>query len=258
MTTPQISLKPCERIYSRCPACGNDTLTINSNKHLLCTWIGCPDPVLIDRLWPRQPERPDVRQALEDLRSLARKSLDDPNGGKSIWSSHVLEVCEAALAQPERPDVIPIEALTEIVDRATADAELALRPDGSECYQHGDGARRKKWRKRLQQCKDVHRWLAALAQPEANGGGEGDCEYIANQVSEFRRTSTFSLEDLIRCAIAFGRETKGGDEPCPPSLTTGCNAAPGSDPSAAASKPEGVPSRSTIGNGSPPHPSIRR
>lgn len=41
------------RIYTRCPACGNDTLTINDDKHLLCTWIDCPDPTLIDRLPPK-------------------------------------------------------------------------------------------------------------------------------------------------------------------------------------------------------------
>jgi hypothetical protein len=37
------------RIYTRCPACKNDTLTINEG-HLLCTWHVCPDPTLIDRL----------------------------------------------------------------------------------------------------------------------------------------------------------------------------------------------------------------
>lgn len=41
-----------ERIFTRCPACGNDTLTINDG-HLLCTWHTCPDPTLIDR--PQQP-----------------------------------------------------------------------------------------------------------------------------------------------------------------------------------------------------------
>ena len=35
------------RIYSRCPACGNDTLTINKG-HLLCTWHDCPSPTAID------------------------------------------------------------------------------------------------------------------------------------------------------------------------------------------------------------------
>lgn len=35
------------RIYTRCPSCGNSTLTINK-KHLLCTWHKCPNPTLID------------------------------------------------------------------------------------------------------------------------------------------------------------------------------------------------------------------
>jgi hypothetical protein len=36
------------RIYTRCPACHNDTLTLNDDKHLLCTWYKCPDPCSID------------------------------------------------------------------------------------------------------------------------------------------------------------------------------------------------------------------
>jgi hypothetical protein len=39
---------PTPRIYMRCPACKNDTLTINEG-HLLCTWHACPDPTMIDR-----------------------------------------------------------------------------------------------------------------------------------------------------------------------------------------------------------------
>ena len=39
----------CPRIYTSCPACHNDTLTVNDG-HLLCTWHECPDPTLIDRI----------------------------------------------------------------------------------------------------------------------------------------------------------------------------------------------------------------
>lgn len=38
-----------ERIYTRCPACGNDTLT-NNKGHLLCTWHVCPNPTAIENL----------------------------------------------------------------------------------------------------------------------------------------------------------------------------------------------------------------
>lgn len=40
------------RIYTRCPACFNDTLTIKKG-HLLCTWHACPDPTLIDATEPQ-------------------------------------------------------------------------------------------------------------------------------------------------------------------------------------------------------------
>jgi hypothetical protein len=42
------------RIYTRCPACFNDTLTINKG-HLLCTWHECPNPTLIDLAGEPQP-----------------------------------------------------------------------------------------------------------------------------------------------------------------------------------------------------------
>jgi hypothetical protein len=37
------------RIYTRCPSCHCDTLTIN-NGRLLCTWHECKDPTMIDRM----------------------------------------------------------------------------------------------------------------------------------------------------------------------------------------------------------------
>lgn len=46
------------RIYSRCPACHNDTLMINKGR-LLCTWHKCSDPTLIDRLGDHAERPPD-------------------------------------------------------------------------------------------------------------------------------------------------------------------------------------------------------
>ena len=40
----------CQRIYTRCPACHNDTLIITKTGRLLCTWHVCPNPILIDRI----------------------------------------------------------------------------------------------------------------------------------------------------------------------------------------------------------------
>ena len=39
----------CPRIQTRGPCCHNNTLTVNSG-HLLCTWLECKDPTLIDRV----------------------------------------------------------------------------------------------------------------------------------------------------------------------------------------------------------------
>lgn len=51
------------RIYTKCPACHCDTLTINDDKHLLCTWIDCPNPTLIDKLGEATPQ--DHAQAID-------------------------------------------------------------------------------------------------------------------------------------------------------------------------------------------------
>ena len=46
-----------QRIFTRCPACHNDTLTINDGR-LLCTWHECPDPTMIDRIGEPLPNAP--------------------------------------------------------------------------------------------------------------------------------------------------------------------------------------------------------
>lgn len=44
----------------RCPACHNDTLTLNKGR-LLCTWIECKDPTLISRICePRPTNKPET------------------------------------------------------------------------------------------------------------------------------------------------------------------------------------------------------
>jgi hypothetical protein len=51
------------RIYTHCPACGNDTLTINKG-HLLCTWHECPEPTLIDKGQRVPPKPVSVKERL--------------------------------------------------------------------------------------------------------------------------------------------------------------------------------------------------
>lgn len=62
--------------------------------------------------------------------------------------------CSAWLAE------CPFKELKDIVERAEAEAETALRPDGSQTYERGDDARRKKWRRRAAAVKKVKAWIA--------------------------------------------------------------------------------------------------
>jgi len=61
----ETNMQACPRIYTRCPACHNDTLTINKG-HLLCTWHVCPDPTRIDRAGEREPEAAQSEAAVAD------------------------------------------------------------------------------------------------------------------------------------------------------------------------------------------------
>lgn len=60
------------RIYTHCPSCGKDTLTINEDKHLICTWIDCKDPTLIDRI---ESELTTLRQIFESVEQERDKQL---------------------------------------------------------------------------------------------------------------------------------------------------------------------------------------
>jgi hypothetical protein len=56
------------RIYTKCPACQNDTLTVNDDKHLLCTWIKCPDPTMIDRVATVRAQLEAVTRELKEIK----------------------------------------------------------------------------------------------------------------------------------------------------------------------------------------------
>lgn len=62
------------RIYTKCPACKNDTLTINDDKHLLCTWHECPNPTLIDSVGD---ELEKERVYGKDVKEIALKWHDE-------------------------------------------------------------------------------------------------------------------------------------------------------------------------------------
>ena len=63
------------RIFTRCPACGNDTLTVN-NGHLLCTWHTCSNPTMIHELGENRTPQTDVARQLMRERDEARRQVD--------------------------------------------------------------------------------------------------------------------------------------------------------------------------------------
>jgi hypothetical protein len=83
------------RIYTRCPACFNDTLTINKG-HLLCTWLDCPNPALIDSAEPACAAQP---KATDDQQEWTCKDgvvyFDTHKGWPLRYKKHALEVVNA-------------------------------------------------------------------------------------------------------------------------------------------------------------------
>ena len=77
MEKPEI--KACPRIYTRCPSCHNTTLTIGTNGDLLCTWIDCKDPTLIDRIGQYGPCVAGDRQPVT-LETVGVKALASATG----------------------------------------------------------------------------------------------------------------------------------------------------------------------------------
>lgn len=88
------------RIYSRCPACGNDTLTIH-DKHLLCTWHECPNPSLVDNLFQLHTLSQLLLDYLKAQQAAASASaLKDPNGMQLFFKADALH--KQAMAMAER------------------------------------------------------------------------------------------------------------------------------------------------------------
>lgn len=86
-----ITIGRAPRIFTRCPACHNDTLSIHEG-HLFCTWITCPNPTLIDTIGERAES-----QELEPLGpvSLQRNPApgqSDPAGSAAEAAMILLEI----------------------------------------------------------------------------------------------------------------------------------------------------------------------
>ena len=100
-------MKTTERIYTRCPACQNDTLTINDG-HLLCTWIDCKNPTLIDNLPPLlvnhgMAATPDASEiaAVSDRWFMAMTKLN-PVYESNEWKALVPQVAKLHLEEMQK------------------------------------------------------------------------------------------------------------------------------------------------------------
>lgn len=80
------------RIFTRCPSCGNDTLTINKG-HLLCTWRECKDPCAIETGFDRLTA--ELAQAQATLTTILTDV--DYEGGIQSWTRKYNELSLSAL-----------------------------------------------------------------------------------------------------------------------------------------------------------------
>lgn len=132
-----------KRIYTRCPACGNDTLTIN-NGHLLCTWATCPDHTTIDNHSRDEKHRAEVaaltkeRDAehaigaglIDELQSL--RAVEQCRTCEREWSPSIIEggqcvFCQLTTALRElyeaREDTNRLSGLLEQIDKENSKPE---------------------------------------------------------------------------------------------------------------------------------------
>jgi hypothetical protein len=106
----------CPRIYTRCPACHNDTLTITKTGRLLCTWHVCPNPILIDRIgepsyvWPgeRAGDRKPVMPEPQGVKALVSAQCSaSPEEWWTKFASLLAQKMEAGCVQSVRIEKKP-------------------------------------------------------------------------------------------------------------------------------------------------------
>lgn len=116
----QLKGKQLERIYTRCPSCQNDTLTINKG-HLLCTWHECKDPVSIDQADRTIPTLMQVNDELRQERDQLKTQLAE--------SSKLLKVARAG--QPLGPVVGAMTIINQ--DNRIKELEINLAQMEARC-----------------------------------------------------------------------------------------------------------------------------
>jgi hypothetical protein len=95
----------CPRIYTRCPACHNDTLTITKTGRLLCTWHVCPNPILIDRIG--EPSYVWLGERAGDR----KPAPPETQGVKALVSAR----CSAAATEKERSLLLWMQLLVGLI-----------------------------------------------------------------------------------------------------------------------------------------------
>jgi len=105
-----------ERIRTRCPSCGHDTLFIGNGGHLTCSLIGCRQPVVERAIDDLRAEVERLKEVISTLQGDAAKFCEGQNR-----NYRRAEALEAELAQCRK-------ALGACVD-----ALIVLSPDVWEC-----------------------------------------------------------------------------------------------------------------------------
>lgn len=98
------------RIYTKCPACGNDTLTINDG-HLLCTWYKCPAPGEIEK---SEIIRSQLADAQKDSKRLDWLETQDRR------------ICSDGVVRITVPDISTMLTLRAAIDAALARNEKEI------------------------------------------------------------------------------------------------------------------------------------
>lgn len=79
-----------EKITTRCPACGNQTLFIGSGGHITCSWIKCTEPGLEHFL----KERGVFAQSIPQREAIA-EVLEERTAQDAIWRGAAYPVMSA-------------------------------------------------------------------------------------------------------------------------------------------------------------------
>jgi len=68
-----------ERIRTRCPSCGHDTLFIGNGGHLTCSLIGCKQPVVERAIDDLRAEVERLKEVISTLQGDAAKFCEGQN-----------------------------------------------------------------------------------------------------------------------------------------------------------------------------------